>query len=74
MDNFEQALQNCAWGKGWKLIQVANMVMDDGEVLVPSSHPDSDAELENEPVRHFQSASDFVSDRFDAQQLNSRYW
>jgi hypothetical protein len=46
-------LENCKWadnGKEWKLVEDQRNFDDDSEILVPSSHPDSDAELEKEPV------------------------
>ena len=54
MEEFESELKNCEWAdnsaKDWKLIEVQSRLDDDSEILVPSSHPDSDAELEQEPV------------------------
>jgi hypothetical protein len=54
MDEFETELENCKWAdnsaKEWKLIEDQRNFDDDSEILVPSSHPDSDAELEKEPV------------------------
>ncbi len=53
MEEFENELENC-WAdnaaKDWKLIELQSKFDDDSEILVPSSHPDSDAELDQEPV------------------------
>jgi len=48
--DLEQELRNCTWGQDWKLIDQETIEIDESRVLVPSSHPDSDAELEKEPV------------------------
>ncbi len=54
MKEFETELENCKWAdklaENWKLIDVLSRFDDDSEILVPSSHPDSDAELEQDPV------------------------
>ena len=50
MEEFESKLRNCSWGQGWRLIDRIDWELDENEILVPSSHPDSDAELEKEPV------------------------